>query len=503
MTLLKNFKNLDKYTKAAFIIILIGIIIRFSLAFIYNPSGDACWHLSVARFIANNNSIPTFEPLGRYAFWVFPFFHIIAAFLYKLSSIFSKEVAEFSMKFISPFFGSLTLLLTFQIAKKLYNKKIAFYATLFIAFLPISIYYGSISFLGAMVSFFVLLSVLFMLKNKVSFSAISVSIAILTKYMAIFIVPVLLYILYVNNKDRKKLIKKILILCFILLIIVTPWLARNYIVLGNPFWPFLTSIFGGYESYLPAVSFEDVSSKKIFDINYLSRIHLGLFGFPHGNISSLSFLNVPFIELLFTGWLILTILFILPFFIGLFKVNYKNNKTKILIAWIGLFLIGLLLYIINTGASYPRLLLPGLAAISIIWAIGLETILKKYKKIIKLFLICCIIMFISAEFIKFTIATNAWGFYSDDFKWIKENTKKTDIFMVDGQCIHYNINRFTTEPSKDFKDAHYIWYNQNFKIEIGSILSQEIVNEIKMQNLAQIYYNPETGTRIYKTNKQQ
>jgi len=497
MNLTKKFNNLDKYTKLAIIIILIGTIVRFSLAMIYHVSGDACWHMSVARFIANNDfKIPLFEPLGRGVFWVFPFFHFIAAILYKIFFIFGENAAESSMKFISPIFGSLTLVLIFQIAKKLYNKKIAFYATLFLTFLPISIYYSSISFLGSTVSFFVALSVLFMLKKRVVISAISVSIAILTKYIAIFILPLLLYLLYINNKDKKEVIKKIFILGLIIFIALVPWFARNYLMIGNPVYPFFDST-GSEET------FSGISPSNLFNLDNLSRIYLGLFGIPHGKISSFSFIDIPLLELFLAGWLIFTILFSLPFFIGIFTINYKKNSTKMLIIWISSFIIGLLIYIMNVGVAYPRLLLACLAAIAIIWALGLEKImnnLKKYKKIIKLFLVCCIIMFISVEFIKFTIAANAWEFYSEDFNWVKENTNKEDVFMVGGQCIHFNINRFTIDQKEDINDANYIWYNKNFKLDPASILKKETIDEIDNRNLKQAYYNQKTGTRIYEIN---
>ena len=65
MKLASRLKKLDKYEKYALIAIIIAIILRFSLIGTYAVSGDACWHMSAARFMANNYQIPLFEPIGR------------------------------------------------------------------------------------------------------------------------------------------------------------------------------------------------------------------------------------------------------------------------------------------------------------------------------------------------------------------------------------------------------------------------------------------------------
>jgi len=84
MHFLKKFGNLDKYAKLSIIVITLGIIVRLFLAYASHPSGDGCWHLSVARFMASNLKIPLLEPLGREVFWEPPVFHIIAAAFYKI-----------------------------------------------------------------------------------------------------------------------------------------------------------------------------------------------------------------------------------------------------------------------------------------------------------------------------------------------------------------------------------------------------------------------------------
>jgi len=179
MTLLKKFKNLNKYTKLAILIITIGILLRFSLASVYHPSGDACWHFSVARFIADEGRIPLFEQFGRdEPFWAPPVFHLILAFFYKSFSIFSQNIAEFSMKMVSPLFSSLTLIISYLITKELFSKKTALYSLIFLTFIPLSMDYGIFGYVDSTLSFFVVLSVYFMLKNKLISSALCFGLAI-------------------------------------------------------------------------------------------------------------------------------------------------------------------------------------------------------------------------------------------------------------------------------------------------------------------------------------
>src|SRR3989338_2569080 len=185
-----KFKNLDKYTKLAIIIILIGILLRFFLASIYHVSGDACWHLSVSRFIAENGKMPLFEGLGRdEPFWSPPLFHFLTAFTYNIFNVFSSEAANFSMKFISPIFGSLTLICSYFIFRRLFDRKMSFYSIAFLTFIPIHIDYSVFGYVESALTFFVVLSVYFALEDKALLSALAAGLSILTKYNGIFILP--------------------------------------------------------------------------------------------------------------------------------------------------------------------------------------------------------------------------------------------------------------------------------------------------------------------------
>ena len=194
--MISRIKRLDKYTKLAIIVIVIGILIRFSLASMHHISGDACWQLSNARYLAENNKFPLFEFFGRdEPFWAPPLFHFFVAFVFNFFNAFSNEVANSSIKFVSPVFGSLTLIFSYLIFRKLFDEKISFYAILFLTFIPIHIDYSVFGYVEATLTFFVVLSFYFALENRAFLSAISAGLAILTKYNGIFVLPLLIYIL--------------------------------------------------------------------------------------------------------------------------------------------------------------------------------------------------------------------------------------------------------------------------------------------------------------------
>src|SRR3989338_107601 len=105
----QKFKKME-YKKLIFAVIVIGVIVRFALAALSQVSGDACWHLSIARFIWENYKLPLFENLGRDSvFSRGPLFHIIAAVFFNVFGIFGYGAASFGMKMVPPLFGGLTL----------------------------------------------------------------------------------------------------------------------------------------------------------------------------------------------------------------------------------------------------------------------------------------------------------------------------------------------------------------------------------------------------------
>ena len=114
MNLIEKFRKQDKYAKYSIFIIMLFSIIILSLTSIYHVSGDACWQLSIARYIGSNFKIPLFEQFGREEpFWAPPLYHFVIAIIFYFFNIFNYNLANIAIKFISPIFGVLTLIFSF------------------------------------------------------------------------------------------------------------------------------------------------------------------------------------------------------------------------------------------------------------------------------------------------------------------------------------------------------------------------------------------------------
>lgn len=500
---LKNFDNPDTYTKLSILILLIGIAIRFYLASAYHVAGDACWQLSNSRFIAQNLRLPLFEHFGRdEPFWAPPLFHIFYAFIYLTFRNFGINAAEFAVKMISPLLGSLTLIIFLSISKILFDKKTAFYSLIFLSFIPLHMDYSVFSYVDGMLTFLAVLSVYFSLKNKIASSAITAGLAILTKYNGIFILPVILYIVYINNKKEKYLFKKFSAVLAISLAIGSIWFARNWIYLGNPVWPFMNTIFNGIKvKSFAESSVGAVNLSNIININSVKFIYLGIFGIPDGNINTLLFFNIPYLKLLFAVWLLGTLIFSIPFFAGLSSKKLKHRT--LLSIWIISYVILVLLYVINASWAVSRFLLPAFPAIALIWGHGLKEIkYKNIKNLLMLLITIIVIGFVFTSFIKISLASKSWNVYNKDFEWVKSNTNKNSIFITASQCISYNIQRQTLSPyPENLENADYIFSNQNFKLDKLAILDGQILNSIKSNGYKMDYYNNKTGTSIYSVGK--
>ncbi|HLC59851.1 MAG TPA: glycosyltransferase family 39 protein [Candidatus Nanoarchaeia archaeon] len=502
MNLINKFKKSDKYTKYSIYIIILFSVIVFSLTSVYHVSGDGCWHVPVGKFIATHGKFPLFEPLGRdEPFWSPPLYHIIVAAVYYFFSAFNHNAANFAIKFISPIFGILTLIFSFLVIKKLTNSKISFYSTIFLAFIPIFIDYSVLSYVESSMTFFVILSVYFLINEKIFLSGISVGLSILAKYNGIFILPALIYYLY-KKYNRKSFYKNSAIIVIVSLLVASPWIIRNWLLLGNPIWPFLNFIFHGYQ----IKSYSVLNIKNLISWNLVTFTVLGVFGVPDGNPAAFRFVSwMPNIISYIVAWVLIitTFMFLLYIFISKKSVNYGKDVKKFLKIWILSYLVLLLVYIANVGFSVSRIILPAFPAIAIFCGLGLNNFIenlktKKNKILVFSLIALIIILFIFTLIFKTLYAASLWNSYNSDFEWVKSGTNEGSVFIANGQCIPYNIERtslyFTGE---NLNKADYVWVNQNFFLDRRSILNDNELKELQSKNYNVAYSNKNTGTIIY------
>ncbi len=497
---MKSFKDWDKYDKIAFLVILIAGVLRISLALFHHVSGDACWQLSNALYIAQNHEIPLHEMFGRTEpFWAPPFFHFVVAFFYNIFSVFGGNAALVLIKLVSPLFGISFLVFSYLIGKELFNGKVALYALLFLAVIPVQFDYSIFSYVDGVVGALAVASVYFMLKDRYVISAILAGLTILTKYNGIFILPVLLFIFYYKRESMKDIWKKLAAFCIVSGALGSLWFLRNLVYLGNPVWPFMNSLFHGYSvpSFVDAnVGFVDFG--KIISLEGIISLYLGFFGVPDGNIAALKFVSIPFISIMLGIWLILTVVFIIPFVLGVFEKNKKH--TALFSIWVSSFIVLILFYIINASWSVSRFLLPAFPAIALWWALGFDRLMQRKEKIVYVLAFAGIgLMFILGTIMKLWIASNAWSVYEADFVWIKENTNRDDLLLTNSQCVSFNTLRQTLPGyPENILNADYIWINQDFGIDQTGIYEKEFMDEVGRHSFETVYNNPTTKTTIVK-----
>ena len=224
---------------------------------------------------------------------------------------------------------------------------------------------------------------------------------------------------------------------------------------------------------------------------------------PDGNYNAISSVNLPYLMLLLAIWLLATFIFAIPLAAGILNIRNIRKIFKsfdIMIALILSYLLLFFLYAVNVGISVSRMLLPAFPAFALLWAFGYDKLTEssKFRKAMFLTAILIASGFISAEFAKINIAADSWDFYREDFEWARANTGKDAIFVAEGQCIPFNLERTSVYAAEEnIGKADYIWINQNFSLDRRSALANEKLELIKSRNYNIAYENKKTGTIIY------
>lgn len=434
---IKEIRNSPFDARLAFIVILAGVLLRFALASITIEGGDPCYHLSAAKFVGTNFRLPSFDPIGREVFAHEPLFHIFAGMFY---FIFEKvQMGDFGMHLVSPIFGSLSLILIYFIARKLFDSRIALYSAIFAAFIPLNVYHSTTAHIDMAAAFFVLLSVFFMIMGKFHLSAIAFGLSVLGRINSIFIAPFLIFMAF-RLYSGKRIFYRLISFFLIALLIVSPWYARNYTLLHNPVWPFMNSFFGGYYS-----TSHDLKPDKIGHILDLkdayAEVFLALFGVPDGKYGNLFLFKSTILNFAIAFWAIFAIISLLPVLFWLFSpLKHKNVSLVLCIALPFLFF--LYFYQYSYGNTSTRYILPAIPFLGILWALGTERISRLAgARLIAIFLVLFILVFSASESIKTGIITLQWKELDKDFEWAHKNIPSDALVAGPGQCMGYRLER--------------------------------------------------------------
>jgi len=162
-----------------------------------------------------------------------PLFGILSAFLF-----FIFGVNLLVTRLISMIFSILSLTCLYYLGKEFYNKKVAIFSIIILAFAPYFFIYSQLAMLDISLLFFILLSILLFYKaaekNKRKYFyylGVVMGVGFLIKYTIILLgVPFLIYLIY--KKDFKKNLNPLIIASIIFLLISSPYLIVLFFFQG-------------------------------------------------------------------------------------------------------------------------------------------------------------------------------------------------------------------------------------------------------------------------------
>ncbi len=252
----------DKEEKWLILILLIGVLLRFLVARNISALGDEMVHGPHAIGFLHSGLIST---LAQSPLW-FYLTDIVTRFL---------NVTLFSVRFLSFFYGSLSIIIIYLLTSKMFDKKVALISSFLLSVSFFTIRY-TLAEMDLSAIFFLLLAIYFFLesneKNKFPFlSAVCLGIASLIKTLSLFFVPAFLiaFFLFNQSKEKKQIknnLKKAFIFGIVILLFFSPILLHNY------FW---------YKDK----GMVDTYFAQYFDIGEVRQAYAGQLGYDSGLLS--------------------------------------------------------------------------------------------------------------------------------------------------------------------------------------------------------------------------
>jgi len=256
-----------KWLIAIFVIaLLVRIIFVFSMPIklwdetIYLNLGVDLSHNPLSYSFSHGWS--DFIPSGGDAFYGYPKAGFRAPLLPYLISIFYLLNLGFLSNFLMPLIGALSVILIYKLGKELFNEKVALISSLLFAFIPLHVFYSGRVLTDVLFTFFVLLTFLCFWKgyeknskkHKVLFG-VFLALTLLSRYTALWIMPIFLLYFLARDKSLKFLKDKYLwysILTFFVTLI--PWFIYGILEYNNPIGAFIHGVkasayWGGLQSW--------------------------------------------------------------------------------------------------------------------------------------------------------------------------------------------------------------------------------------------------------------
>ncbi len=378
-----------------------------------------------------------------------------------------------ALDFFIPTIGALGVVLLYLLVKKMFNKKLALYSSLFLTFIPLHIIYSGKILADVLLTTLITATFLsFWLgfeKKKVNFKILTgllIGLSILSKYTAIILLPTIFIYLLIKNKNLKFLKDKYLgVSIIVLLLTLTPLFLYGQSSYDTPLGAFIH----GYK----ASSYWGASSPWHFFVT-----------------NSVVMFSVVAILLL----------------VGLVKIikkfKFKNHNQLLILIWF----IAFLIIFSSLSHKEDRYFLPIAPVVCIIAAIGLDSL--KYKK--ALFVITMTVLILSAlsgiYFLYYTSHGEDSTCFLQSNAFLRESEDNSVIFTDSSPIVYYYTkmeNHYYTSEFRDMTkliEEHYsgrpvyvLWSQYDFPTDFREDLDQSDKFEV-------VHRCPEDGnlSLVYK-----
>jgi len=251
------------------------------------------YHVGMAKVMFKYHGIPLLagpspgiQLSGNYP----PLYPALGAFFFVHMN---TTIVDLPLRAISPFMGLLTLFATYGLGRILFGHKNALLATLIIVATPFFILYSVHALNIMMAAYYLTLAALHIVLSfhrrqrlYLLVAGLSCGFAVSTTYLALYFIPafILETLLFSRRSIRRW---AVMFVPFLVGMVLTGafWYIRNFIVLGNPIWPFAYSVFGGafIDPVMEAQALQSVHDVGVYvsfgkEPDILDWIHLTFFG---------------------------------------------------------------------------------------------------------------------------------------------------------------------------------------------------------------------------------
>ena len=223
---------IGKHKVFVLILLLFFIVKLYSLFIAHDIWWDSSVYAGMGKYIYSSGKVGLWET-SRPIVWP-----LMLGFFWKLNLNYI-----FFGKLLAILFSLGTLVLTYLIAHKLFNRKIAVISVIFLSLSSTFFLFNSIMHAEIPSTFFMLLGFYLFIRKNYNLSGLFLGIAFMTRFFQIFAFITLSLLLFYLVVKKKEPYRKLFFFSMFFLIPVLPYLILNYILYNNPFYPFILQSF--------------------------------------------------------------------------------------------------------------------------------------------------------------------------------------------------------------------------------------------------------------------